>query len=70
MNLRDLERLLQFLMNISASDLDQRARRLRAARMLPQGGHGVNAPQISADSFPIENVITSLPVFRLNQYSA
>lgn len=49
MNLRDLERLLQFLMNISASDLDQRARRLRAARMLPQGGHGVNAPQISAE---------------------
>jgi hypothetical protein len=48
-NLRDLERLLVFLMNVSESDLDQRARRLRAARMLPQGGHGVNAPQISAE---------------------
>jgi hypothetical protein len=31
------------------SDASQRARRLRESRMLPSGGHGVNAPHIGAE---------------------
>lgn len=44
MNVPSLIRKLVVVANWSATDLEQKARRLREAGFLPQGGHGVNAP--------------------------
>lgn len=48
MNTAELARFFVQLGGWPESDATQRVRRLREMRLLPQGGHGVNAPAIDA----------------------
>lgn len=49
MNSKDLERFLAKRTTWREGDVDQRTRLLRAARMVPTGARGTNAPDISAE---------------------
>ena len=61
MNSKDLERFLVTLGPWGATDVDQRTRNLRVARMLPTGGgRGPNAPEITAEN--AATVLISLAV--------
>lgn len=48
MNTRDFERRISLQLPYSASDIDQRTRRLRELSLLPDGGRGRHAPDINA----------------------
>lgn len=61
MNSKDLERFLVTLTPWSATEIDQRTRNLRVARMLPTGGgRGPNAPEVGPEQ--AANVLISLAV--------
>ena len=49
MRVREFEARITSLSHWSRSKIDQRTRRLRELRMLPQGGRGLHAPQIAAE---------------------
>lgn len=49
MNSKDYERFLASRTPFSVGEIDQRTRLLRAARMVPTGARGTNAPDISAE---------------------
>ncbi len=49
MRVREFEAALGSLTPWSASEIDQRTRRLRELRMLPTGGRGLNAPDLSPE---------------------
>jgi hypothetical protein len=52
LNIADVERALCAEANHPPADMLVRNRRLRRARHLPQGGHGVNAPVARKQDFP------------------